>query len=76
MGRQVETLAGFIAGTRFEDIPERVRQHAKLVVLDTLGVMLAGSQRPEVKQLRTALLTVPGDGPSGPSTAYAMGFPS
>ncbi|MCA3073369.1 MAG: MmgE/PrpD family protein [bacterium] len=76
MGRQVETLAGFVAGTRFEDIPERVRRHAKLVVLDTLGVMLAGSQRPEVRQLRTALLAAPGDGPPGPSTAYAMGFPT
>ena len=76
MGRQVETLAGFVAGTRFEDIPERVRRHAKLVVLDTLGVMLAGSQRPEVRQLRSALLAAPGDGPSGPSTAYAVGFPT
>ena len=76
MGRQVETLAGFVAGTRFEDIPERVRRHTKLVVLDTLGVMLAGSQRPEVRQLRSALLAAPGDGPSGPSTAYAVGFPT
>ncbi len=46
MGRQVEELARFVAQTRLEDIPEAVRRHARLVLLDTLGVILAGSERP------------------------------
>ena len=49
MGREIEELARFVAGTRLEDVPEPVRRHAKLVLLDTLGVILAGSVRPEVR---------------------------
>ena len=41
--------------TRCEDIPEPVRRHAKLVLLDTLGVILAGGERPEVAALRERL---------------------
>ncbi len=44
MGRQIEELARFVAETRCEDIPEAVRRHARLVLLDTLGVILAGSR--------------------------------
>ena len=55
MGRQIEELARFVARTRCEDIPEPVRAHARLVLLDTLGVILAGSERPEVAALRERL---------------------
>src|SRR5947208_2127208 len=55
MGRQIEELAAFVATTRWEDIPEPVRHHAKLTLLDTLGVILAGSERPEIAQLRERL---------------------
>ena len=41
MGQQIETLARFVAETRYEDIPEAVRAHAKITFLDTLGVILA-----------------------------------
>ena len=34
MGRQVEELARFVARVRCEDIPEPVRAHARLVLLD------------------------------------------
>ena len=44
MGQAVEDLARFVAGTPWEAIPTAVREHAKLVLLDTVGVMLAGSR--------------------------------
>src|SRR4029453_6173193 len=43
MGRAIEELAHFVASTPWETIPEAVREHAKLVLLDTVGVILAGS---------------------------------
>ena len=71
MGQPVEELARFVATTRFEDIPEPVRAHAKVVLLDTLGVILAGSQRPEVAALRQRLAAGAGSG----ATLYARGWP-
>jgi 2-methylcitrate dehydratase PrpD len=72
MGREVEELARFVARTRCEDIPEEVRAHARLVLLDTLGVILAGGERPEVATLRERLGTTSGSG----ATVYARGWPS
>ncbi len=71
MGREIEKLAQFVAGTQLEDVPEAVRRHAKLVLLDTLGVTLAGSARPEVVQLRERLAATAGTG----ATIYARGWP-
>jgi 2-methylcitrate dehydratase PrpD len=71
MGRQIEELARFVAVTRCDDIPEPVRRHAKLVLLDTLGVILAGSERPEVASLRGRLAFAAGTG----ATVYARSFP-
>lgn len=72
MGEQIEKLAQFVAETRWEDIPEAVQQHAKLVLLDTLGVILVGAEQPEVRQLRTQLLATAGTG----ATVLARGWPS
>ena len=72
LGKQVEELARFVAQTRCEDIPEAVRRHAKLVLLDTLGVILAGGDRPEVAQLRERLAASAGSG----ATVYACLWPS
>jgi 2-methylcitrate dehydratase PrpD len=72
MGRQIEKLAEFVAQTRWEDIHESVQGHAKLVLLDTLGVVLAGSERPEVRGLRERLKCGAGTG----ATVYARGWPS
>ena len=72
MGQQIEELARFTAETQWDDIPEPVQRHAKLVVLDTLGVILAGSQRPEVRALRDRLDTTAGSG----ATIYGSGWPS
>ena len=71
MGQQIEELARFAAETRLEDVPEPVRRHAKLVLLDTLGVILAGSVRPEVRQLRERLSATAGAG----ATVLAAGWP-
>jgi 2-methylcitrate dehydratase PrpD len=70
VGRQIEALARFVAETRCEDIPAPVQQHARLVLLDTLGVILAGSGRPEVRALHERL-----GGGSG-ATVYARGWPA
>jgi 2-methylcitrate dehydratase PrpD len=69
MGQQIERLAKFVATTRWEDIPETVRDHAKITFLDTLGVILAGSLRPEVAALRERLTGGQG------ATVYARGWP-
>jgi 2-methylcitrate dehydratase PrpD len=72
MGAQIEQLSQFVAETMWDDIPEAVRQHAKLVLLDTLGVILAGSEQPEVRQLREQLRATGGAG----TTVLARGWPA
>jgi 2-methylcitrate dehydratase PrpD len=72
MGQPVERLAQFVAHTQWDDIPIPVRQHAKLVLLDTIGVILAGSVRPEVAALRERMASTAGPG----ATVYARGAPT
>src|ERR1700681_4910341 len=72
MGAQIEQLARFVAQTQLEDIPEPVRRHAKLVLLDTLGVILAGGERPEIRALRARLAATAGSG----ATVYGRGWPT
>jgi len=72
MSREIEQLAQFVAQTQWEAIPGPVRHHAKLVLLDTIGVMLAGSVRPEVRQLRERLANTAGTG----ATVFAHGWPT
>src|SRR6201993_1983431 len=71
MGQQIEELAEFVAQTRWEDVPEQVQRHTKLVLLDTLGVILAGAERPEGRQLRDRLAGTAGTG----ATVFAHGWP-
>ena len=71
MGRQIEELARFAARTQWQDVPAAVQSHTKLVLLDTLGVMLAGAQRPEIGELRERLAPTAGTG----ATVYARGWP-
>ena len=49
-----------------------MQHHTRLVLLDTLGVILAGAERPEVRQLRERLAAGSGTG----ATVYARGWPS
>ena len=69
MGQAIEELARFVAETRLDDIPAAVRAHARRTLLDTLGVILAGSNRPEVGAIRECL-----SGGTG-ATIYAAGWP-
>jgi 2-methylcitrate dehydratase PrpD len=70
MGSQIEKLAQFVAQTQWDAIPHAVQKHAKLVLLDTFGVILAGSVRPEVRQLRERLAPTAGSG----ATVYARSW--
>ena len=72
MGQQIEELARFVAETALEQVPTEVQRYAKLVVLDTLGVILAGSSRPEVRELRERLSATAGTG----ATVLAPGWPA
>ncbi len=46
-----EALARFVAATTLDDIPGAVIENAKLMMLDTFGVILAGSRDPGCKLL-------------------------
>lgn len=70
MGTSVEALAQLVADTRWNDVPEAVRRHAKLVLLDTLGVILAGSEQLELHGLRARIAQDAGRG----ATILARGF--
>jgi 2-methylcitrate dehydratase PrpD len=72
MGKAIEELAHFVSRTPWELIPATVREHSKLVLLDTLGVILAGSVQPEVTGVRTRLTETGGRG----ATVYAPGWPA
>ena len=45
-------LAGYIAGSRYEQLPQPVVEHVKLLVLDTLGVGIFGATLPWSERLR------------------------
>ncbi|SEP40541.1 2-methylcitrate dehydratase PrpD [Rhodospirillales bacterium URHD0017] len=71
VGEQIEKLAQFIARTGWDDMPEAVHRRAKLVLLDTIAVTLAGAARPEVIELRKRLMAGAGRG----ATILADGLP-
>jgi 2-methylcitrate dehydratase PrpD len=74
MAREIEELARFVAETKLEQIPPDVQRYAKLVALDTLGVILAGASRPEVRGLRERLVGPAGTAGRG-ATVFAPGWP-
>lgn len=47
----LDRLAGFVARTRFDSLPAPTVSAAKLVLLDTLGAIVAGSAMPENGEL-------------------------
>jgi 2-methylcitrate dehydratase PrpD len=62
-------LARFVAGTAAGAIPAPVRDHAALIVADTIGVVLGGSREPEAARLRAGA-----DRSAGPATVIGKGF--
>jgi len=46
-----KVLAGFLAGLEFKDIPENAIEMAKIILLDTIGCIAAGSETEEGKKI-------------------------
>ncbi|QHE84689.1 MmgE/PrpD family protein [Hydrogenophaga sp. BPS33] len=59
-----EVLANYAAGLRYEDIPEQVRERAKEVFLDTIGVALNGASSEWAGIARSARTVRAGSGES------------
>jgi 2-methylcitrate dehydratase PrpD len=57
-------LAEFVAHTRLEDLPQRVQDRAKIVLIDTVASALAGGQSDEVGQIERMATAVAGRGDS------------
>lgn len=64
----ITALARLVVETRAEDLPTEVTCQAKLVLLDTVGVMVGGSGLPEVAALARAWTAH-----RGPATATILG---
>ena len=54
MTEATQALAAFIAGLKYQDLPERAREHTKNVLLDTLACAVAGHQGEETDQVACA----------------------
>jgi 2-methylcitrate dehydratase PrpD len=74
-------LGRFAANLTYDDIPDAVRERARLVLRDSIGAIAAGAQEPEVKALVERLDRLAGaDGPAaliglhrrGPATTAAL----
>jgi aconitate decarboxylase len=59
-----QELGEYAASLRFEHIPEKVVEHVRLLVLDSLMCGLLGASRTEVRLLTSALLATEFGGPS------------
>jgi 2-methylcitrate dehydratase PrpD len=66
----LDRLAHFVRDTTYATLPEPVIAAARLVLLDTLGAMLAGSRLPENAHLAALVAER-----SGPRTATLIGHP-
>ncbi len=66
-----EILSKFVAGCRYEDIPERTVELSKIFILDTLGCIIGASQEPQSKILSGVLKN---EGGNKESTAVLQGF--
>jgi len=63
MADAIERFADHVVGTRFEDLPPEAIRAAKIFILDSLGVGLAGTRAPWVGEWITAYDgAVPGQG--------------
>ncbi len=59
-------LADFVRATRFKDIPDSVTARAKQLLIDTLGVGLAGSRHPNAVRALAGIRAIPGAGGNHP----------
>ena len=56
-------VGDWVSALRWDDVPPRVRDRLALVLLDTLGVCLAGAREPEQRRLVGAWHPAPGPAP-------------
>lgn len=67
-------LAVFAHGTRLEDAPADVVRLARLLLLDSVGVLVGGLQYPPVQEFVRSLRTVEPSGPRGAPFARLVGL--
>ena len=58
---ELRELARFLAGLRWEDIPEEVRDTARLLLLDNLGAALGGVNAPLPRKVAETYLPLAGE---------------
>ncbi|MDB5811791.1 MAG: MmgE/PrpD family protein [Betaproteobacteria bacterium] len=58
----LDTISRFASETRLTDIPDGVRNRAKIIIADLLAVIAAGMQEPEMKALNALHLPTAGAG--------------
>lgn len=68
MADYLDTLCGFAAGLRYEDLAAPTVEQAKVVIADTLAAIAAGAQEPEVIALARRVHT------QGTSTVIGLGM--
>jgi 2-methylcitrate dehydratase PrpD len=59
------TIAAFAAGLRYSDVPEDVREQAKLLILDCIGIALASGTYDFAKRAKAAVGRLVGGGAAG-----------
>jgi aconitate decarboxylase len=64
MSDPIRIFAQHVSRTRFEDLPAAATRAARIFILDTIGVGLAGSSGPRVAELIEASAAMLGDGPA------------
>ena len=57
-GEATEVLAGFAASLKYDDLPERAREHCKNLLLDTLACAVAGHHGEETEQVAALASTL------------------
>ncbi len=60
----IRLFAAHVSRTRFEDLPEAAVRAARIFILDTIGVGLAGTNGPRVAELIESTAATMGDGPA------------
>src|SRR5262245_24527365 len=60
----IRVFAEHVSRTRFQDLPETAVRAARIFILDTVGVGLAGSNGPGVAELIDASAAMMGEGPA------------
>src|SRR5262249_9593363 len=73
MNDAIRLFAKHVSRTQFEDLPEAAVRAARIFILDTIGVGLAGTNGPHVVELIEASAAMTGYGP-GRCWGHARGF--